>query len=884
SVQKAYQKFDKYVVARSNGSDVKSVDYARNVLPTEDRGMFKATMLQGAQSCCFWESQQSTAGRVPSPLATRDRVLTGRRRYSGDVERHPIKDMCKNVPCLECGQLGHEIFSCPRLWNMPGDVVTGQKSLSASPDFCANLFSVTSGNSEEVPVVPAGGAKESEVAAAVSSHGHQGELVSKSAIKDRQRTQMKPELPATDYGKTVAVCGTDPSEVGVYPAGRSAEVVKMDLLQFATPSSGETQVEAQPAARLRTQKDWTLYVPGVIHQSAGSGNLGVTNTVCVPGSLVTGATEMPRETSQEPAVVRHMVSQDNCGAALVGKRMPLERKGGVLSVTRGAVCSDQKQPVKAYNTAMSMADDTCTYCDVFKSNDDVEKCITDNVDGLVSPMVTTGSAAELSQEISGGLPVLEPAGLQDSSDTAQVENNGKIAQMREYVLSQSDVVDSDWCRLSAAKPLCPPVSPWAEGAVLQSADDWSTDRIDWDSLAIKVEVSLSVSASQALANEPLHVVSKGKVPRVLCLDVACLEITEMLLELVKIFPLYTCMYPPQMGDLVLRSTNQWRHVVQAMLSNVDKNWVLQCWLLLQKVVSQFSARMLPATVMCGRRSGELLKESEMIDIVEVSPYAGVMRCIPAGAIRGAAEQWLVHGACAVSPARPREREGPGKDAAVVGIQSITRREVQFEVPGDTLTGNGSVGNCNEKVYEKHCRALSDNSEVLVEVPMDTEMVKEIGVEKCGAKCVLVGQSLLECWTTGSDVKLRECPIGSNCLPVDGPSLDPVLANQVTRGLDDDDNIELNNPLWNIAIEVKQKYVVLISDDLVAKGNHTGVSEPDKQMLLVSVASGSERGQSLTDFMEMGPQQSQESRSVGGKRRIPWPEGGRDREISGSPWF
>ena len=153
--------------------------------------------------------------------------------------------------------------------------------------------------------------------------------------------------------------------------------------------------------------------------------------------------------------------------------------------------------------------------------------------------------------------------------------------------------------------------------------------------------------------------------------------------------------------------------------------------------------------------------------------------------------------------------------------------------------------------------------------MDTEMVKEIGV----GKCALVGQLLLECWTTGGDVKLQDCPIGSNCLPVGGPSIDTVLANKGTRG--PNDNVELNNPLWNIASEVKQKDVVLISDCVVAKGNHTGVSEPEKEILLVNVASGSESGQSLTYFMEVGPQQSQESRSVGGKM---------DREISGSPQF
>lgn len=54
-----------------------------------------------------------------------------------------------------------------------------------------------------------------------------------------------------------------------------------------------------------------------------------------------------------------------------------------------------------------------------------------------------------------------------------------------------------------------------------------------------------------------------------------------------------------------KSTNQWRQAIQVMLSKVDKNWywLLQCWLLLWKAVSQFSARVLPAVVVCGRCSG-----------------------------------------------------------------------------------------------------------------------------------------------------------------------------------------------------------------------------------------------------------------------------------------
>ena len=212
------------------------------------------------------------------------------------------------------------------------------------------------------------------------------------------------------------------------------------------------------------------------------------------------------------------------------------------------------------------------------------------------------------------------------------------------------------------------------------------------SVATEVEVSVNDSASHALANEPLHIVSKGKVPRVLCLDLACLEITEMLLQLVKTFPMYTCVYPQQRSDVVLRSTNRWTQVVQTWLGSVDENWLLYCWLILCKVVSQFSSRVLPATVGCGRRSGELLEKSEIIDIVEVSPSADVMGCIPTGAVRGTAEQWLVQGMGTVSPSRPHVKEGLGMDVAVVGIQSISCKEVQFEVPRDTLTGNNSSGN------------------------------------------------------------------------------------------------------------------------------------------------------------------------------------------------
>ena len=183
SVQKADQKFERYVVARSNGGDIRSANHVRNVLPTKDRGKLKATMFQGSQSRCVWESQQSTAGRAPSRLASRDQIVTGRRSYCGDVERCPIKDMCKNVPCLESGQLGHEMLSCPRFWGAPG-------GNEAEPVSCENIFAVTPGNKEEFSVVPAGGSKQWEMPAVISSCGHQGELASKYA-SERPHTEAR---------------------------------------------------------------------------------------------------------------------------------------------------------------------------------------------------------------------------------------------------------------------------------------------------------------------------------------------------------------------------------------------------------------------------------------------------------------------------------------------------------------------------------------------------------------------------------------------------------------------------------------------------------------------------------------------------------------------
>lgn len=60
------------------------------------------------------------------------------------------------------------------------------------------------------------------------------------------------------------------------------------------------------------------------------------------------------------------------------------------------------------------------------------------------------------------------------------------------------------------------------------------------------------------------------------------------------------------------------------------------------------------------------------------------------------------------------------------------------------------------------------------------------------------------------------------------------------------------------------------EKLVAQGNHTGMREPRKQIVLVEVEPGTQRSQFLTVGVEVGPLQSWESRSGGGekKRRTP----------------
>lgn len=71
----------------------------------------------------------------------------------------------------------------------------------------------------------------------------------------------------------------------------------------------------------------------------------------------------------------------------------------------------------------------------------------------------------------------------------------------------------------------------------------------------------------------------------------------------------------------------------------------------------------------------------------------------------------------------------------------------------------------------------------------------------------------------------------------------------------------------MTIDINQKNVVLISEDLVAKVNHTCISEPEKQMVMAEVNTGSEEGGALTDAVKLGPSQSCKSRSGEVKRNV-----------------
>lgn len=216
--RKADQRLRPRVAAHSNTEEASRAVCVPWGMSNQDRGKW----LQEKPIHHVGESQQSSAGRVRSPMATRVKVVPDRRSCSGDLAQHPHKEACafqpagnhqersalgksRPVPCLECGQLGHGMFSCPRFWNSAGDNIAEKKSLSAGPDSC-EIFAVTPSNKKDFPVVSAGGAKQWEMPAVVSSRGHQGELASKSAAEDwfiRQYTQMKMVTPTTAVGKTV---------------------------------------------------------------------------------------------------------------------------------------------------------------------------------------------------------------------------------------------------------------------------------------------------------------------------------------------------------------------------------------------------------------------------------------------------------------------------------------------------------------------------------------------------------------------------------------------------------------------------------------------------------------------------------------------------------
>ncbi|XP_040191766.1 uncharacterized protein LOC120924835 [Rana temporaria] len=149
--------------------------------------------------------------------------------------------------------------------------------------------------------------------------------------------------------------------------------------------------------------------------------------------------------------------------------------------------------------------------------------------------------------------------------------------------------------------------------------------------SLEVEVSSYVSTFQPAVDEPLHVLDREKVPRkVWYLDMGCIEMTKTLLEmleLVKTHSLYTWVSPPQTDQVVLRSTNRWSQVVQAVQGNFDQEWYwwVQCLLTVWQIVLRFSKRVPPVTEWYGRRS-DLLETSN-------ASLAGVVtRNLPAGVV------------------------------------------------------------------------------------------------------------------------------------------------------------------------------------------------------------------------------------------------------------
>ncbi|XP_073464721.1 uncharacterized protein [Aquarana catesbeiana] len=822
------------------------------------------------------------------------------------------------VPCLECGQVGHGIFTCPRFWN----------------------------NAEE------------SGKAAVSSCGHPEEVAGMDAA-ERRRTQVKGMMPATENGKTVSVCGTEPSEMGVCPAGRSAVQMDIDLLQRATRSSGEAHGEAQLTASLKTQMDMgTMHVPTIIQQSAGEVKVGVTKTVLVPCSLVTGAAELPRETSEELAVTEQRVSQVSYGAAQGGKSSPLKIEGDVRRGSQAVVGNRQSTKVAVMSIRNESSDgyaDKCVTvgkCDGIGDND-IEKCVpfnvmsenvanvfTDNDRSRISP-VTTRSAG-LSMEVSWGLHVLEPEVFQDGCGATLVKqrkteshsesvraqphnpkcNPGvkgliqpakaesaelcvsvappeQVGQkhvlqpaLSDDVSTQGDMYRNDTGDVLASESQVP-VGPsrvgdgttldwdnWYENAIailnnvvditpampnggiadglvlkdtfvpakviaLQSegtvqgagiadvlstaqqlgcqGDNVTCNDLQWltdtgaEGLSVRhvsdsapgeqqavmrgtpkeLEVSSNVSNSKAAVDEPLHVLDREKdLRKVWYLDMGCLEMTETLfemLELVKTHSLYTWVSPPQSDQVVLRSTNGWSQVVQTVLGSLDLQWYWwgQCLLTVWQIDLRFSERVLPVTEWYGRRP-------ELLETSKVSPAGAVTINISAGVVRGAAELWSIEGVDTVSPAEPHEKVGPKIDAALAEMLSITQKEVQLKVPGDTVKESANVGCC------KNVMCTSERSSL------------------CLDQCHLLDQLPMECWTTG-EVKLCYGPVGCNHLPVFCPSSGLVLTTSTEIDGTDcvrQDVIEMYDLLMFGAVK----------SDVVAVGNQREVFEPERPVV------------------------------------------------------
>lgn len=74
-------------------------------------------MTDGFKRSKQMESAGKVQLRVWSLLATRRKVALERKSYSREVAPLSNRDGRISVLCLECGHLGHGMFTCPRFWN-----------------------------------------------------------------------------------------------------------------------------------------------------------------------------------------------------------------------------------------------------------------------------------------------------------------------------------------------------------------------------------------------------------------------------------------------------------------------------------------------------------------------------------------------------------------------------------------------------------------------------------------------------------------------------------------------------------------------------------------------------------------------------------------------